>query len=139
MKIRALFDRFFKVFNRYLQTTTDYFMVVADYFTSRVCRAQESCWAESSSQRSCSFSWYPLALCPKKIRGYVLATFMLPEAASLQRSAEVVTEVEEILKGFDAIENATTVAGLQCVDGNHSAQCGLYFYSIEGLGRSAGR
>ena len=44
----------------------------------------------------------PGGFVPEEDQGYLLATFMLPDAASLQRTNEVMTDVEAIVAEIDA-------------------------------------
>ena len=57
------------------------------------------------------FGAVPGGFVPEEDQGYVLATFQLPDAASLQRTDAVMGEVEAVVAGIDAVQNSTALAG----------------------------
>ena len=57
------------------------------------------------------FGAVPGGFVPEEDQGYFLVNVQLPDAASLQRTQDVMAEVEEILAEFEAIESYTAISG----------------------------
>jgi HAE1 family hydrophobic/amphiphilic exporter-1 len=127
---KSFFDKFFQIFNRGLATTTNYFMVVANYFTSQLWRAGVLLLAIVAGT-VLLFQVVPAGFMPDEDQGYAMAVFMLPDAASLQRTAEVSKALETILGEVDAIENATVIAGYSMLTGTIQPNAGCIFIQLK--------
>ena len=77
------------------------------------------------------FAVVPAGFMPEEDKGYALAAVMLPDAASLQRTAEVMKQVEAVLAEVDAIENVTTVAGFSSLTGTIQPNSGFVFIQLK--------
>jgi hydrophobe/amphiphile efflux-1 (HAE1) family protein len=124
------FERFFNWFNRGFEVATARFMVLADFFTSRLSRAVVLLGAIVVAT-VLLFGIVPGGFMPEEDQGYVLAAFMLPDAASLQRTDEVMGEVEAIVGEIDAVQNATTVAGYSMLTGTLQSNSGFVFIQLK--------
>ncbi|MBW2415846.1 MAG: efflux RND transporter permease subunit, partial [Deltaproteobacteria bacterium] len=125
--------RFFAAFNAALERTTDRFMVLTGYFTEKLWRAG-ALLAGLIVGIVLLFAIVPAGFVPEEDQGYLLATFMLPDAASLQRTDEVMREVETVIAEFDAIENSTTIAGYSMLTGTIQPNAGFVFLQLKDWG-----
>jgi len=125
--------RFFVAFNSALDRTTDRFMVLTGYFTEKLWRAG-ALLAGLIVGIVLLFAIVPAGFVPEEDQGYLLATFMLPDAASLQRTDEVMREVETVIAEFDAIENSTTIAGYSMLTGTIQPNAGFVFLQLKDWG-----
>lgn len=127
---RGFLSPFFDWFNRVFQKATDRFMVVSDFFTAKLWRSGALLGALVLGLLVL-FQTVPSGFIPEEDQGYVLAAFMLPEAASLQRSQVVMKEVENIVREMDAVENVTSVAGFTKVTGTVQSNTGFVFIQLK--------
>ena len=109
---KSVFDKFFAAFNRILEHTTERFMVLVGYFTERLSRAGILLLGLVVGV-FVLFQAVPGGFVPEEDQGYVMATFLLPDGASLQRTDAVMTEVEQIIGEVDAVETATAISGFR--------------------------
>jgi HAE1 family hydrophobic/amphiphilic exporter-1 len=76
------------------------------------------------------FQAVPGGFVPEEDQGYIMAAVQLPDAASLQRTDEVMADVENVLAEFDAIETFTTVAGFSMLTGTTQPNAGFVFLQL---------
>jgi HAE1 family hydrophobic/amphiphilic exporter-1 len=124
------FARFFGAFNRGFETATKHFMVLTEFFTSKLIRAGALLVAVLVAT-VLLFQVVPGGFVPEEDQGYVMATFMLPDAASLQRTQEAMLEVEAIVGEIDAVKNVTTIAGYSLVTGTNQPNSGFVFIQLK--------
>ena len=79
------------------------------------------CWLSSSSPacwppRSLLFSMTPQSFLPDEDQGAIFAALRLPEGASLNRTEEVVKQVEDIVRPIPGVEGVLSVVGLNFID-----------------------
>jgi HAE1 family hydrophobic/amphiphilic exporter-1 len=129
-EVKSTFDGFFRVFNRGFDVATERFMVLASFFTTRVVRAMVLLAAVGVGT-VVLFRVVPGGFVPQEDQGYLMAAFMLPDAASLQRTREVRAEVEAIVAEIDAIKNATTIAGYSMLSGTIAPNAGFVFIQLK--------
>ncbi|RLA38671.1 MAG: hydrophobe/amphiphile efflux-1 family RND transporter, partial [Gammaproteobacteria bacterium] len=122
--------RFFDVFNRGFEKATEKFMVLTRFFTEKLVRAGILV-AALIGGLVVLFQVLPGGFVPEEDQGYVLAAFMLPDAASLQRTEEVMREVEAVIAEFDAIENSTAVAGYSMLSSTIQPNAGFVFLQLK--------
>ena len=127
---RGLLSPFFDWFNRGFQASTDHFMVLSDFFTAKLWRAGALLGALVVGLLVL-FQTVPSGFIPEEDQGYILAAFMLPEAASLQRSRVVMEQVEAIVRDIDAVENVTSVAGFTQVTSTVQSNTGFAFIQLK--------
>ena len=92
--------------------------------------AQAHCSARSFVALVLLFQAVPGGFVPEEDQGYIMAAVQLPDAASLQRTDEVMKDIEAILAGFDAIENFTTVSGFSMLTGTTQPNSGFIFLQL---------
>jgi multidrug efflux pump len=61
----------------------------------------------------------PSSFVPNEDKGYVMAAIIMPDAASLDRTAEVTERVEKIFEKIPGVENRTQFAGYGLLDGGN--------------------
>ncbi len=127
---KSVFDRFFARLNRGLEWATERFLVVAGFFTAKLVRAG-GLLAAMVVGLVVLFGVLPGGFVPEEDQGYLLATFLLPDAASLQRTDEVMREVEAIVGRYDAVENATAIASFSMLSGTNQPNVGFVFIQLK--------
>lgn len=74
--------------------------------------------------------WYwnlPTGFLPTEDQGYLIATAQLPDAASQQRTREVVDEVNAILQRTHGVANTFAIGGFSLLDGTVSSNAATFF------------
>ncbi len=125
----SVLRRFFDAFNRNFQLVTEKFMVVTGYFTHKLVRAGLLMGA-LVVVLVLLLSAVPAGFVPEEDQGYLMAAVQLPDAASLQRTDEVMSQVEEVLAEFEAIENYTTLGGFSLLTGTTQSNAGFIFIQL---------
>ena len=126
----STFDRFFQAFNRVFEQATGKFMIYTGFFTRRLIRAGVLIGALLVGL-FWLFSAVPGGFVPEEDQGYVLAALQLPDAASLQRTEQVMSQVEEIFAEFDAVESYTTVSGFSMLTNTTQSNAGFVFVQLK--------
>lgn len=73
----------------------------------------------------------PSSFLPEEDQGYFFAQIILPDAASLQRTDEVMKQCEEILKSTPGVEYYSTVTGYNFLTGVNTSYSGIFFISLK--------
>src|SRR5262249_55193146 len=71
------------------------------------------------------------AFLPEEDQGYCFGHVQLPDAASLQRTQQVLAQVEPILPHADGIRGYTTVAGFTLLSQISASNMGLIFLNLK--------
>ncbi|MEH6911546.1 MAG: multidrug efflux RND transporter permease subunit [Oceanicoccus sp.] len=124
------FQRFFDAFNRWFDRATELFMQLVHYFTSKLYRAG-ILLALLVGGMVTLFNTLPGGFVPGEDQGYIMASVMLPDAASLQRTEETMRLVEKIVAEIDAIENASAVSGFSMLTGTIQSNAGFVFIQLK--------
>jgi HAE1 family hydrophobic/amphiphilic exporter-1 len=127
---KSVFDRFFDRFNRGFEIATEHFMVLARFFTAKLVRAG-ALLAALIVGLVLLFRIVPGGFVPEEDQGYILGAIVLPDAASLQRTEEVVREADKIVMSLDAVENAVSIAGYSLVSGTVQPNSGFLFIQLK--------
>jgi len=78
--------------------------------------------------------WYtrvPSGFLPNEDQGYIFVAIQLPDAASQQRSREVMRRIDEIIARTDGIEDWVTIGGLSLLDGSSASNAGTLFVTLQ--------
>ena len=126
----STFDRFFKVFNRVFEQVTGKFMIYTGFFTRRLVRAGVLIGALLIGL-FWLFSTVPGGFVPEEDQSYVLAALQLPDAASLQRTEQVMAQVDKIIAEFDAVESYTSVSGFSMLTNTTQSNAGFIFVQLK--------
>ncbi len=127
---KSVFDKFFAAFNRVLEKTTQRFMMMTGWFTERVARAG-LLLAVLIAGTVALFAIVPGGFVPEEDQGYVMATFLLPDGASLQRTDAVMRDVERVVGQIDAVQNSTAIAGFSMLSGIFQPNAGFVFIQLK--------
>ena len=76
----------------------------------------------------------PSSFLPEEDQGYFFAQIILPDAASMQRTDEVMKQCEQILKETPGVEFYSTVTGYNFLTGVNTSYSGIFFISLKGWG-----
>jgi HAE1 family hydrophobic/amphiphilic exporter-1 len=125
----GLLDKFFDAFNRNFEIATGKFMVLTGFFTHKLVRAG-TLLAVLIVALLLLFRAVPAGFVPEEDQGYLMAAMQLPDAASLQRTDVVMSEIEKILAEFDAIESFTTISGFSLLTGTTQPNAGFIFLQL---------
>src|SRR5210317_1334618 len=126
---KSLFRKFFDIFNRNFEVATEKFMVFTGFFTRRLIRAGVLL-GTLVVVLLLLFQTVPGGFVPEEDQGYIMAALQLPDAASLQRTQDVMAEVEEILAEFEAIESYTAISGFSMLTGTTQSNAGFIFLQL---------
>jgi len=121
--------RFFGAFNRNFEVATGKFMVFTGFFTRRLVRTGVLV-AVLVVALVLLFRAVPAGFVPEEDQGYMMAALQLPDAASLQRTQDVMAQVEEILAEFDAVESYTAISGFSLLTGTTQSNSGFIFLQL---------
>ncbi|HIG69938.1 MAG: multidrug efflux RND transporter permease subunit [Myxococcales bacterium] len=127
---KGIFDPFFVRFNRVFEFATGRFMGLANFFTRRLIRSGVLLGSIVLALVFL-FQAVPEGFLPEEDQGYILGGLMMPDAASLQRTAEVMREVEKIVSDFEAIETVVTISGFTLVSGTIQPNVGFIFIQLK--------
>jgi HAE1 family hydrophobic/amphiphilic exporter-1 len=129
-KKKSFLDGFFNAFNRGLDATTDKFMVLADFFLTKLYRSGVLLIAMVIGIVFL-FKIVPAGFMPEEDQGYVMTGLIMPDGASLQRTDQVIAEMEAIIAEYDAVQNATVIAGYSIVSGTLQPNAGMSFIQLK--------
>ena len=73
----------------------------------------------------------PSSFLPEEDQGYVFVGMQLPNAASLQRTAQACRKVEEVLKNTPGVESYTTVIGFSLLSTVQNTYSGFFFVTLK--------
>ena len=73
----------------------------------------------------------PASFLPDEDQGYVYAGVQLPNAASAQRTDEVMRQAEEILKNTPGVKYYSSVVGYSMLSGVQNTYSGFFFITLE--------
>ncbi|MDB6175613.1 MAG: transporter, hydrophobe/amphiphile efflux family [Chthoniobacteraceae bacterium] len=76
----------------------------------------------------------PASFLPEEDQGYFYSQVILPDAASLQRTDEVMRQCEAILQATPGIEYVTTVNGYNFLSGVNTTYSGIFFVTLKEWG-----
>ena len=121
---------FFDIFNRWFDKATHYFMKLVRFFAEKLYRAAILVLLLTVGM-VLLFQSLPAGFVPEEDQGYVMASIMLPDAASLQRTEETMRVVEKLVAEIDAVENATIVSGYSMLTGTVQPNAGFVFIQLK--------
>jgi multidrug efflux pump len=77
------------------------------------------------------FKVLPTSFVPNEDQGYVMASIILPDAASLDRTNAVTNRVDEIFSKIPGVENRTQLAGYSLLDSGFKTNAGTFFVTLK--------
>ncbi len=124
------FQKFFNAFNSRFEKVTGQFMEIVRFFTEKLYRAG-ILLAALTAGMVVLFQTLPGGFVPGEDQGYIMASVMLPDAASLQRTEEIMLTVEKIVGEIDAVENASAISGFSMLTGTIQSNAGFVFIQLK--------
>jgi HAE1 family hydrophobic/amphiphilic exporter-1 len=73
----------------------------------------------------------PAGFVPEEDQGYIMVNTQLPDAASLERTDEVMKKAEKILAANEAIEGFNTISGYSLLTSAYSSNMGFFFVQLK--------
>ena len=127
---KSIFDKFFNWFNRWFQVATDKFMVLTGFFTHKVGRAAVLLLVLIAGI-VLLFRILPVGFVPEEDQAYAMVGVIMPDGASLQRTDAVMKQVEEVIGSYDAVQNASVIAGYSILSGTLQPNAGMAFIQLK--------
>jgi len=127
---KGFMGRFFDRFNKGFEVATDKFLVIASFFTTKVVRAGILLVAFVVGL-GLVFKVLPAGFVPEEDQGYIMAAAILPDAASLERTDEVMRQAESIIRGMDAVQSVTGVSGYNLLTATLQSNTGFIFVQLK--------
>ena len=127
---KSLLDGFFVHFNRIFDQVATRFIGVTEFFTTKLVRMAVLLGALIVAM-VLLFQIVPAGFVPEEDQGYLLGALVLPDGASIQRTGEVMEDVEKIIMDVTAVENAVTISGYSLVSGTVQANSGFIFVQLK--------
>ena len=127
---KSIFDRFFQWFNRTFEAVASRFIVATEFFTRKLVR-MAILLAALVAGMLFLFNAVPNGFIPEEDQGYVMGALVMPDAASLERTEEVIREAERIVMGLSAVESVVTIAGYSLVSSTVQPNSGFIFVQLK--------
>jgi hydrophobe/amphiphile efflux-1 (HAE1) family protein len=121
---------FYNGFNRVFERTTGGYMGIASMFTRRLAMSVGALLITIVLMGGL-FGLVPGGFVPEEDQGYFLVNIQLPDAASLERTDAVTSQVESMLIGVDGIDSVTAIAGYSLLTSSLSPNNGFLFVSLK--------
>ncbi|MEK7952425.1 efflux RND transporter permease subunit [Luteolibacter soli] len=132
-KSGGLLQKFFDWFNRVFGVATNGFVTGCNFFVRKwiIALIVLGGFVVLTARLGKSI---PTSFLPEEDQGYFFAQIILPDAASMQRTDEVMKQCEEILKSTPGVEYYSTVTGYNFLTGVNTSYSGIFFISLKGWG-----
>ncbi len=123
-------NRFFRWFNRSFEKMTNGYASGVSFVIKRVLLAL-TVFAVMVAVLIGLFAHIPTSFVPQEDQGYIMAATILPDAASLDRSAAVTDGVADAVSKQESVRNASSVPGYSMIDGQYKASAGTLFAEMK--------
>lgn len=120
---------FFGAFNRFFQRGVNKYLSFAGIMARRTVRSLILIGIFMAAVFTL-FKVLPNGFLPEEDQGYIMTAISLPDAASLERTNEVVATVTEILKARPDVGNVASAAGFNMLAGISSSNSAIIFISL---------
>jgi hydrophobe/amphiphile efflux-1 (HAE1) family protein len=121
---------FYRRFNSGFERTTNGYMKVAGLFSRKLMVSVVAMVAVIFLMSSL-FSMVPGGFVPEEDQGYFLVNVQLPDAASLERTDAITSQVENILIATEGVGSVTAVAGYSLLTSSLSPNNAFFFVSLK--------
>jgi HAE1 family hydrophobic/amphiphilic exporter-1 len=129
-KSRGLLQRFFDWFNRVFGVATDKFVTTCHLLIRKSLVAVIILGGFVVLAGLFGKS-IPGSFLPEEDQGYFFSQVILPDAASLQRTDEVMRQCEKILQSTPGVEYVSTVTGYNFLSQVNTTYSGIFFVSLK--------
>ena len=123
-------DRFFKAFNRMFDKFTLGYTGVAGFVARKAARSIIILVVVGGLTALLGRN-IPGGFVPEEDEGYFLINVQLPDAASLERTDEVATRIEEIINKTEGVQYSTVVMGYSLLSTSFSTNNAFIFVSLK--------
>jgi multidrug efflux pump len=127
---KGLLGKFFRWFDRGFEKTTHGYLKLADSFTHHLARPILFLLL-ILVLAVVVMKYLPTGFLPPEDQGYFFVNVSTPKGYSLQKTDEVMKEVEKILAKTDGIESYTTIPGYSILDNSVSTTNGMAFVKLK--------
>ncbi len=127
---KSVFDKFFQWFNHWFGIATDKFMVLTGFFAHKISRAAILLLVLVAGI-VLLFRIVPAGFVPEEDQAYIMVGLIMPDSASLQRTDAVISQIEDIISEYDAVQNASVVAGYSILSGTLQPNAGMAFIQLK--------
>jgi HAE1 family hydrophobic/amphiphilic exporter-1 len=121
---------FFERFNRVFDRVTKSYLTGAAFFARGPLRTVLFLLATVGAA-AFLMTRVPAGFLPEEDQGYVLVNVQLPDAASLERTDNVMRRVEALLAGTEEVESYTTVTGYSLLSQTYASNTGFFFVQLD--------
>ncbi|MDX1332575.1 MAG: efflux RND transporter permease subunit, partial [Robiginitalea sp.] len=130
---KGMLGKFFASFNKWMGKTTDGYMNYTNVITGKLKRGVIFILVLTVGAGIFG-SLVPGGFIPEEDMGYFFVNIQLPNAASLQRTNEISSQVEEILLKYPEVEYVTNATGYSLLSGAMATNNGFMFASLKDWG-----
>ncbi len=130
---KGLLGKFFAAFNKGMGKTTDGYMNYTQVITGKLKRGVIFILVLTLGAGVFG-SLVPGGFIPEEDMGYFFVNIQLPNAASLQRTDEISSQVEEILLKYPEVEYVTNATGFSLLSGAMATNNAFMFASLKDWG-----
>ncbi|MFO0417094.1 MAG: efflux RND transporter permease subunit, partial [Pseudomonadota bacterium] len=123
---KGVMGRFFGWFNRAFDRATGAYVGVAGFVARKLVRGVILLAAVIAGGVLFGRA-LPSGFIPEEDQGYILANMQLPDAASLQRTAESSRVVEDVIRNTPGVESVTTIDGFSLLTSSTSSNNTFFF------------
>ncbi|MFN2427497.1 MAG: efflux RND transporter permease subunit [Candidatus Binatia bacterium] len=127
---KGLLGRFFAAFNRGFDRTTTGYVSIASIFTRRTILALVAIGAVAASSGMLG-STLAAGFVPDEDQGIFLINVQLPNASSLERTDNVVTQIEKIVAEADGIDSCNAIGGLGMLTNSFNSNYASFFCRLD--------
>jgi hydrophobe/amphiphile efflux-1 (HAE1) family protein len=127
---KSVLQPFYDRFNSGFERVTGGYMKIANLFSRRLVISLGSLAALTVLMIGL-FGVVPGGFVPEEDEGYFMINVQLPDAASLERTDSVVTQIETILSEIEGIASITAVGGYSLLTASFSSNTAFFFVSLE--------
>ncbi|MBX3359757.1 MAG: multidrug efflux RND transporter permease subunit [Phycisphaeraceae bacterium] len=127
---RGPLGAFFRGFNRVFTTSTNGYVTICRVFARKFII---TILFLGLAVYSASFfaARTPSSFLPEEDQGYVYAALQLPNAASLQRTDEVVGDAEKAIAAIPGVKHVISIAGFSLLSNVFNTYSGFFFITLE--------
>jgi HAE1 family hydrophobic/amphiphilic exporter-1 len=127
---RGPLGRFFAAFNRGFDRATNGYVAGTGFAVRRTLRTLAMLGVLTGG--ALLLGWrLPTGFVPDEDQGYLFVNVQLPDAASMERTDAVCTQVEAILETTPGVGDYNTVAGYSLISQSSATYNGFFFVSLE--------
>ncbi|MFT5500703.1 MAG: hydrophobe/amphiphile efflux-1 (HAE1) family protein, partial [Woeseiaceae bacterium] len=125
-RLQPFYDRFNRVFDR----ATGGYLRLTGYFSRRLAIGAVIL-AAMAVMMTGLFGMVPAGFVPEEDQGYVLINVQLPDAASLERTTEVIAHIENLINSVEGIDSVTGIGGYSLLTSSLASNTGFFFLSLK--------